>query len=147
MIDWQQYTDLHAHPADTVREEIVGYERKDGRWDVYVCEPVGSCPELEGERADEAHIFVETVESSGELDRVAQDVYRRLGRDYELEVYFRESGGRPTIDRIHSHLQRRGAHLMRVGSAGKDAWELLIRRKDFGIASEIAASNTTLSGA
>lgn len=142
MIDWQQYTDNHSHPMDPVRVEVVGYERKAGGWDVFVFEPVDSCPELEAGRVDDQHIFIETIRSSTELDRVAEEIYRRLGSGYELAVYFRENGSRRIIGKIYDHLQQRGAHHMSVGAVQNSSdWELVIRRKNFELAGEVENSN------
>jgi hypothetical protein len=137
MIDWERYTGVHSHPLETDRVEIVGYERKAGGWDVYVYEPVGSCPELEASRVDDWHIFIETIDSSTELERVAAEINRRLGSGYELAVYFRESGGR-----IYDYLRGRGAQHMWVRAIPNSSdWELVIRRKDFELAGEVEKSN------
>lgn len=141
-IDWQAHTENHCHPSAPVPVEVVAHERKAGGWDVYVFEPVGSCPELEARRVDAQHIFIETIGSSDELDRVAEDLRNRLGPRYEHAVYFRESGGRRTIGKICDHLQRRGARHMHVNTVPNSSdWELRIRKKDFELAREVEKSN------
>jgi|JI10StandDraft_1071094.scaffolds.fasta_scaffold229698_2 hypothetical protein len=141
-IDWQMYTDNHTHPSRPGRVEVVAYERMVGGWDVYVFEPIGACPELEGGRADDQHIFIETINDSDELDRVNEDICTRLGPGYEFAVYFRESDGRRAIGKIVDHLKQRGATGMHVRAVPDTSdWELCIRRKDFELAGEVAKSN------
>lgn len=141
-IDWQSYTDVHAHPRNPALVEVVAYERKAGGWDVYVFESIGACPELEAGRMDDQHIFIETIGTSGELDRVNEDICTRLGRGYEIAVYFREHGGRRVIGKLVDHLRRGGAQKMHVNAVPNSGdWELRIRRKDFELAAEITQSN------
>lgn len=142
MFHRKKYTKYHAHPSSPCPVEVVGYERKAGGWDVYVNESIGTCPELEAGRVDDEHIFIETIGDVEEIDRVAEDISKRLGPPYECTVYFRESGGRRTIGKICDHLKRRGAQNMHVRSVQHSSdWELCIRRKDFELAGEVEKSN------
>ena len=56
----------------------------DGKWDVFVAEPVGSCPELEEFRTEEYHIFIKTIDSEDQLDHVAEGINELLGDAYEI---------------------------------------------------------------
>ena len=140
-MDKSRYTGQHIHPSGPTHVELVAYETIDGAWDVFVFEPRGSCPELEGSRIDDDHIFIETIESADKLDCVASRVVQRLGAPYAIVPYFREVGTRRTIDKITSHLQKSGATGMHVQSIGEDNWQLAIRRKDFRTAREIIPPN------
>jgi len=140
-MDWNKYTDYHVHPQDNHLVEIVAYERLDGAWDVYVFEPTGTCPELEADRVDNNHIFVGKMESRFDINRIADTVDRQLGDEYQCEVYYREAGSRRIIGKITAHLMKQGAQHVWVRSTGTGDWELVIRRKDFKLADEVARSN------
>ena len=131
------YTDNHIHPLDSTIVEFVAYERRDVGWDVYVFEPLGSCPELETGRMDENHIFIRHIASRDMLEDAVADVERKLGVGYTLSPFYREVGTRRTIDRIIDYLQQGGAHNMHVHAPAPDVWELCIRRKDFALARQI----------
>jgi hypothetical protein len=131
-----EYTGLHTHPASPT---VV--ERRDGEWDVFVAEPAGSCPELEGGRIDPHHIFVRRLQDIRQLEDVAEEIETTLGEGYQRVLFYRESGSRRIIQKIVDHLKARGAHAMWVRSTADNEWELLIRRKDFPIAGEIILSN------
>jgi hypothetical protein len=140
-MDWSLYTDRHTHPSDSYCVEFVAYERRDGGWDVFAFEPEGSCPELDADRIDAEHIFVERIANSAEIDVVAKSVMEKLGDGYRSAVFYREVGSRRLIGKIQSHLQKAGAGSIWVRSSGSNDWEIVIRRKDFPVAEEIAASN------
>lgn len=142
MIDWQRFTERHTHLDVPLGIEVVAYERKGGGWDLFLFEPPGSCPELESARVDDQHLFIETVSTATELDQAARTLCDRLGSGYKLAVYFREAGGRRTIGQLVDHLRSRGAHQVHVRSVPDSTdWELVLRQKDFAIASEFAKSN------
>ncbi len=140
-MDWSLYTDRHTHPSGSYCIEFVAYERRDGGWDVFAYEEEGACPELEEARVDAEHIFLAHIQSSAEVDGVAATVMERLGDGYRQVVFYREAGSRKTIGKIYTHLQRAGAKHMWVRSINDTDWELVLRRKDFPLAEEIAASN------
>ncbi|HIC81119.1 MAG TPA: hypothetical protein EYH07_09345 [Kiloniellaceae bacterium] len=140
-MDWTAYTDNHTHPSGSYTVEFVAYYRRDSGLDLFAYEPEGSCPELEDGRVDEDHIFLAHLESERELDAAVEAVMARLGAGYEPAVFYREAGSRKLIGKIHTHLQKRGAHHAWVRSNGREDWELVIRRKDFPIAAEVVSSN------
>lgn len=140
-MDWDQYTDNHAHPADLTVVEFVAYERLDGDWDVYVVEPKGSCPELDGSRVDENHIFIRRARSE-ELDQVVAEVEKKLGDGYQRVPFYRETGSRKTIQQIRDHLREQGAYGISIHKDARKEWVIIIRKKDFPLASEIITSNT-----
>ena len=140
-MDKARYTGRHIHPSDPTDVELVAYETIDGAWDVFVFEPRGSCPELEGSRIDDDHIFIETIDLADELDDAARRIVRRLGDAYTIVPYFREVGSRRTIDKIASHLHRSNATGFHVQSIGEDKWQLAIRRKDVRTAREVIPPN------
>ena len=76
-----------------------------------------------------------------DIDEVAVEVDRRLGDPYVLEVYYHEPGERRIIGQIQSYLSEHGAHHVWVRSVANGDWELVIRRKDFCLASQCATSN------
>ena len=136
--------DAHYHPEGvlSVAVEAVAYLRKHGGWDVYLCEAKGSLPpEFELARVDPFHIFLRTAHSHDEIDQILEEVEVRLWPLYCCDLYYRESGGRRVIGKITGHLNRHGAQHMLVSSARNGDYELRIRRKDFPLAAEIAASN------
>jgi hypothetical protein len=129
-MDESKYLDTHIHPMDPTPVEMVAYECRDGGWDVFVVEPVGSCPELEDLRVDERHLFIKHVNVRLEVEGSFSDILNRLGIGYQREVFFREADGRRTIERLVEILHRNGVYGMGVQSTnGK--WELVLRRKNF----------------
>jgi hypothetical protein len=140
-LDWSLYTDRHTHPSGSYCVEFVAYERRDGGWDVFAYEEEGSCPELEEARVDVEHIFLAHVQSGAEINKVAAAVMENLGSAYRHAVFYRETGGRKIIGKIHTHLQNAGARHMWVRQAATGDWELVIRRKDFALAEQVAGSN------
>ena len=137
----EEYTELHIHPSDTPKVEIVAYQRKDQGWDVYINEPNGSVPELEHFRTDENHIFIKRINAPEEIEAVAMSIYQQLGDGYLVEAYYREKETRRTIDKIYDFLRKGGAQGMSVHSCGPNEWELSIRRKDWEHAARIVVSN------
>jgi len=140
-MDETRYTGRHIHPSGRAVVEVVGYERIDGGWDVFVFESRGSCPELEASRIDDKHMFIETIGSADELDDVVRHIVQRLGEPYAIVPYFREVGSRRIIGKITSHLQKSNATRFHVQSIGEDKWQLSIRKKDFQTAREVIAPN------
>ena len=137
-----EYTGAHQHPSDPTVVEFVAYERRDGSgWNVYVFKPPGSCPELEATRTDEFHLFIQRIADLNELDGVVAETERRLGDGYRLVPYYRETGTRRAIGRIHDYLKRNGAHDMSVRGLPGDEWELWLRKKDVTLARQIAPAN------
>ena len=137
----EEYTELHIHPSDAAKVEVVAYQRKDGGWDVYIFEPNGSVPELEHLRTDENHIFIRRIGGPEEFDAVAKSIDQQLGDGYISKAFYREKGTRRTIDKIYDSLSKGGARGMSVQSCGPNEWELSIRRKDWEHATKIALSN------
>jgi|SRR5579871_1364887 len=140
-MDEHEYTGSHIHPIDPTVVEIVAYQRKDKDWDVFVCEPEGSCPELESNRSDAQHIFIQKIKDISELARIAGEIEERLGTAYQRTDFYREIGTRRIIQAAISHLQRRGAFGMQVRAAAENEWILSIRKKDVPIASEVVSTN------
>ena len=136
-----EYRGSHVHAIDPTVVEIVAYQRKDRDWDVFVCEPEGSCPELESNRIDVQHIFIQKIKDVGELVRIAGEIEECLGTAYQRTDFYREIGTRRIIQAAISHLQRRGAFGMQVRAAGENEWILSIRKKDIPLASEVVATN------
>jgi hypothetical protein len=137
----EEYTDLHKHPTDDTFVEIVAYERHDRRRDVFIFEPKGSIPEMESFRTDDNHIFYKNIQSSMELDKIAEEIEKRLGNQYSTVPYYRERGTRRTLDRIFDHLRKQEAHGMHIRAEGSDEWVILIRRKDKMLAEQVVRSN------
>ena len=139
----EDYTERHTHPMDSTVVEIVAYERRDQSWDVFIYEPAGTVPEMESQRTDESHIFVENIKTPDELDKVAKKIESQLGAGYERVPFYREAGTRRVIGKIYDHLRKQGAQNMWVHSNGLEDWELLIRRKDVTLAEQVTLSNVS----
>jgi hypothetical protein len=135
------YSGKHIHPMDPTVIEIVAYERLDGEWDVFVCEPPGSCPEYEAARIDNYHMYVERIASHDMLNAAVDRIEAYLGEAYRRVPYYRETGSRRIIQRIRDHLHAHQAGGMFVHSEPPDNWVLYIRRKDISLAQEVAVSN------
>lgn len=140
-MDKTWYTDIHIYPSNSINVEIVAYQTVTGEWDVFVFEPVGSCPELEELRTDDDHIFIGTIDSEDQLDHVAQRINEQLGDAYEQVPYYQESGSRRIIGKITSYLQNANITGLWVRSIGEDKWQLLIRKKDFPKTREVIEFN------
>ena len=138
-MNWDIYTDNHAHPSGFYGIEFIAYERRDGRWDLFVREAQGACPELEEGRIDEQHIFLKSLEGPNQIDVVAAEVMASLGDSYDAIVYYRETDGRRVIDRLCEHFKchRTGFYCIQA----RNVWEFVIRRKDGPLAEEITPSN------
>ncbi|WP_309712572.1 hypothetical protein [Armatimonas sp.] len=128
------YTGSHSHPICQHLVELVAYERHDGSYDVFVFEPVGFCPELEADRVDEHHIFIERIPSLSDFEEVVLRINRQLGPRYEHVVFYYESGSRRIIGQLYTQFQAHNIRDMRIEPTGSRDWGLLLRRKDFALA-------------
>ncbi|MBB6050874.1 hypothetical protein [Armatimonas rosea] len=131
------YTGNHCHPLCEQLVELVAYERNDGSYDVFVCEPVGACLELEAGRVDEHHIFIERIPSLSDFEEVVLRINRQLGPRYEHAVFYQESGSRHVIGQLYTQFQTQGIREMQVQPTKSGGWELLLRRKDFALAEHL----------
>src|SRR5262245_44509374 len=119
-----EYTGSHAHPSDPSVVEIVAYQRMDRYWDVFVCEPLGSCPELESKRIDANHLFIQKIKDVNELAHIVSEIEEHLGIGYQRTEFYREIGSRSTIQAIIDHLKRQGAFGMQVQADADHKWVL-----------------------
>lgn len=131
----------HAHPSVPCWVEVVAYQRKDKRWDVFLFEPKGSIPELEEKRVDEDHIFFKTIESIENLNSIIEEIHLVIGPGYEPRTYFREDNSRKWVGRIYDHLRDQGRTGTSVHEFEPGKWEILVRKKDFPKAAEVIETN------
>lgn len=135
------YQGPHQHPSISSWVEIVAYKRQDDIWEVFIFEPKGSLPELEVHRIDDDHIFFKTIEDIAEIDPIVREVHDAIGPGYELLPFFQERSSRKWIGKIYDHLRKAGRTGMAVKESKKGVWEIMIRKKDFSLASEVISSN------
>lgn len=137
----QKYHGLHKKPNPPSWVDVIAYQRKDEKWDVYIYEPKGSVPELEDKRVDDDSIFFKTIESDKNLDLAVKEIHNTLGSGYEPLVFFREPHSRKQIERIYEHLIKSKKNGITIREVENGIWEILVRRKDFPIAAQIIDSN------
>lgn len=135
------FNSTHEHPSIPGWVEVVAYERKDKKWDVFLYEPVGSIPILEDKRVDEDHIFFKTIESIEDLDNTVKEIHLVIGPEYEPQTYFRENNSRKWVGRIYDHLRNAGKTGISIHEYEPGSWEVVVRKKDFPMAAEIVESN------
>jgi hypothetical protein len=131
------YSEQHHHPSHPTVVEMVAYRREGQTYDVYVEEPVGSVPELEGNRVDDNHILIKKAVKLAALDQVFLSVDKMLGDNYQKAVFYTEQGGRGIIDPIVQMLHKENIRGIWVRQNQNQEWELWIRKKDFAFAQGI----------
>ena len=135
-----KYTGGHSHPASSFDIEFVSYDRFDGKHDLFIFANEFLNEEFEKCRVDTFHIFIKTLNSLGEMEKICKEVMIKLGEDFKVVPYYKEKNSRIICGKIVTYLKSINSQEMYLNSENND-WILRIRKKDFKNASKIVLSN------
>lgn len=135
-----RYTGSHDHPSSSPDIEFVAYQRFDNKYDFFIFADEFLTEEFEKCRVDSYHIFIKTLNSLNEMDKICAEVMIKLGEDFRVVPYYREKNSRIICGRIVTYLKSINSMGMFLHSDNND-WVLKIRKKDFKNASKIALGN------